>query len=516
MPMTADAVSIYLGIIKAGMCVVSIADSFASHEIKTRLQIAEAKAIFTQDVIERSGKEFPLYQKVIDADAPMAIVIPCSEKLSTSLRKQDVSWLDFKSRCSMPLRSDFKTRFSASLCSPLSAPTGARNGQADRRTKSGFEVVRCNPEDETNILFSSGTTGEPKAIPWTHTTPIKCASDGYLHHDIQPDDVVAWPTNLGWMMGPWLIYATLINKGAIALFDGSPTSREFCHFVEKTKVTMLGVVPSIVKAWRENGSAAGIDWSSIKCFSSTGECSNADDYAWLMAQAGNRPIIEYCGGTEIGGGYLTGTLLQPAIPATFTTPALGIDFVILDEEGKPTNNGEVFLIPPSIGLSTKLLNQDHHKVYFADTPQGAQGRRHGDQIEKLPNGYYRAHGRADDTMNLGGIKVSSAEIERVLNRVDGIQETAAIAVSPKDGGPSLLVIYVVIKASFPQKRESHVNTGDPRMREGDIPFLKECMQRAIKENLNPLFKIHDVVIIDSLPRTASHKVMRRTLRKNYS
>ena len=168
----------------------------------------------------------------------------------------------------------------------------------------------------------------------------------------------------------------------------------------------------------------GLDWQAIKAFSSTGECSNSEDMLFLMSNAGYRPIIEYCGGTEIGGGYLTGTTIQPATPATFTTPALGLDIVICDEEGQPTDNGEVFVTPPSIGLSTELLNKGHHEVYFEGTPQLPKMpplRRHGDGVERLTDGYYRIHGRVDDTMNLSGIKVSSAEIEEVLNSVSGIR-----------------------------------------------------------------------------------------------
>ena len=108
---------------------------------------------------------------------------------------------------------------------------------------------------------------------------------------------------------------------------------------------------------------------------------------------------------------------------------------------------------------------------------------------------YRVQGRVDDTMNLSGIKVSSAEIEEVLNVVDGIQETAAVAVSPKDGGPSQLVIYAVLTASAPTKQALHAT-----------------LQTALSEHINPLFRVHDVVIVEALPRTASNKVMRRLLR----
>ena len=485
MPMNAESVAIYLGIVKAGCVVVGIADSFAPDEIATRLRIGKAKAIFTQDYINRAGKRLPLYEKVIAANAPKAIVFSADSKLNLAMQKpcesgdtvapiqreDDMTWQDFLS---------------------------------DNET---FTAVPCHPDAHTNILFSSGTTGEPKAIPWTHTTPIKAAADAYLHHDIHPGDVLAWHTNLGWMMGPWLIYASLINRATIALYDGVPTGRDFGVFVQNAKVSMLGVVPTLVRAWKNIGCMHGLDWQAIRAFSSTGECSNPEEMLYLMALAGYKPVIEYCGGTEIGGGYITGTRVQPAAPSMFTTPALGVDFLLFNENGEPTDNGEVFILPPSLGLSTSLLNADHNEVYFAGTPQ-PNLRRHGDAIERFGNGFetepwlagtkYRVHGRVDDTMNLSGIKVSSAEIEEVLNVVDEIQETAAVAVSPKDGGPSQLVIYAVLAASRsePTKQELHAT-----------------LQTTLSYHLNPLFRIHDVVIVEALPRTASNKVMRRLLRE---
>lgn len=466
MPMTAEAVAIYLGIVAAGCVVVGIADSFQPREIAMRLRIAGAVAVFTQDVLLRGGKTLPLYANAVEAGAPRTIVLPAQDRATLSLRAGDLEWRDF-------LEAD----------APL-------------------ETTPREPSDTINILFSSGTTGEPKAIPWTQTTPIKCAADAHFHQNTQPGDVLVWPTNLGWMMGPWLIFASLMNRAAMGLYYGAPTGRPFGQFVQETKATMLGVVPSLVKTWRNTDCMQGLDWRALKLFSSTGECSSADDMRWLMQQAGGRPIIEYCGGTEIGGGYITGTVARPCVAAAFNTPALGLDFVILDEQGHPADSGELFIVPPSIGLSTSLLNKDHHEVYFSGTPRGLEGetlRRHGDQMERLPGGYWHAQGRADDTMNLGGIKVSSAEIEQVLQTVPGILETAAIAVS-SGGGPSQLVIYAVCSSTQTLKETE----------------LATAMQGAIKRDLNPLFKIYDLVLIEALPRTASNKVMRRELRARYS
>ena len=461
MPMTVEAVVAYLGIIAAGGVVVSIADSFAPDEIATRFSITNPVAVVTQDRAVRLGRDLPMYAKCVEAMAPKCIVVETGADIEW--RKGDVAWSGF-----VVAGAEF---------APVNRPANAH----------------------TNILFSSGTTGDPKAIPWTQTTPLKAAMDGRFHHDIHPGDVVGWPTNLGWMMGPWLIYAALLNQAAIALYADAPTTEGFIRFVEDARITMLGIVPSIVGAWRASDVLHRGDWSTIRILSSTGEASNVDDYTWLMHSAGDVPVIEYCGGTEIGGGYVTCTVLHSAVPSHFTTPALGLDLVILDEDGETSDDGEVFLVPPSMGLSTELLNVDHDNVYYRDVPDHEQQlRRHGDQLLRERGGLYRALGRVDDTMNLGGIKVSSADLEGALDDLDDVVEVAAVAVPPAGGGPDRLVVFVVPSHDL-------LDTGELRIE----------LQQLLRTRLNPLFRVHDVILIDSLPRTASHKVMRRMLRATY-
>jgi len=467
LPMIRIAVPVYLGIVAAGCQVVSIADSFAAPEIATRLRIAEARAAITCDWILRAGKRLPLYARVREAVDSLSnsipvFVTPWEDSLAVDLKSPDASLFSL-------LVDDFRFR-------PVVAPANT----------------------PINILFSSGTTGEPKAIPWTHLTPIRSAVDGYVHQDIQAGHVVAWPTNLGWMMGPWLIFASLINRASVALFEDAPTTTGFGQFVQDAQVTMLGVVPTIVKAWRSSRIMDDFDWSAIRCFSSTGESSQVDDMTWLSARAGGKPIIEYCGGTEIGGAYITSTLAQPNVPAAFSTPSIGLDFVILDDQGTPGDEGELLLIPPSIGLSNTLLNRDHDETYYRHAPHLADGpilRQHGDYFRRIGD-YYIAGGRADDTMNLGGIKVSSAEVERALNLLEGVRETAAIAVN-REGGPDRLVVFAVLEQPL------------------EPDELLVAMNRQLKQQLNPLFRVAEVAITDALPRTASNKVMRRTLRDQY-
>lgn len=465
MPMNSDAVAIYIGIIKMGGIVVSIADSFSSQEMAVRMTIAHTKAVFTQDFIAWGGKKIPLYEKVKGATHCQIIVLQQDPAFSLSLRDGDIVWKTFLLH------------------------------------QTEFNSVPRDPMQACNILFSSGTTAEPKAIPWNHTTPIKCASDAYFHQNIKPGDVLAWPTNLGWMMGPWLIFAALINHATIALYTEAPKDRAFGEFVQNAKVTMLGVVPTLVATWHQSHCMEGLDWSHIKVFSSSGECSNAVDMQYLMNLAGNKPVIEYCGGTEIGGAYVSSTVIEENIPSLFSIPTMGLTFTILDESGHVAETGEVAIIPPSIGLSTELLNANHHHVYYENMPKNMDGkilRRHGDQIKKLDNGYYVILGRVDDTMNLGGIKISSAEIERVLADFPNILESAAIAITPYTQGPSQLIIFAAT---------THLDL--------DKIKLKADMQHIINKNLNPLFKIQDVVLVPELPKTASNKIMRRILRNQY-
>jgi len=455
LPMTPEAVAAYIGIVLSGRCVVGIADAAAPPEFQKRSRIADAHAVFTVDSYLRDGKVHDIYSK---GEPP-------------HLARNDIAWTDF---------------------------LGDRDA---------YDAVPGRASDYTNILFSSGTTKDPKAIPWTQTTPIKSAADAYLHQDVRPSDVLAWPTSFGWMMGPWLTYASLVNRATMALYVGATTTRAFGEFVDRARVTMLGVVPKLVRSWKTDATMERLDWHRIRVFSSTAEPSTPEEMLYLMFLSGYRPIVEYCGGTEIGGGYITGTVVQPCAPAMFTTPALGLDLEILDG-GRPVARGEVFLVPPSIGLSTELLNYDNDEEYYDNVPKGLHGevlRRHGDQIERLGGCYYRHLGRIDDMININGVKTSSEEIRSVLKN-ELVYDTKPIAVDVDRSGQHRLVVYAVPR--------------DPRLLGSDElrAQLRREFQRAIKENLNPLLAhVEDVVLVPELPQAGPGKTRTmKELRSDYA
>src|SRR5256884_7089113 len=128
------------------------------------------------------------------------------------------------------------------------------------------------------------------------------------------------------MMGPWLTYASFVNGATMALYVGATTARPFGEFVARAGVTMLGVVPKLVRSWKTDRTMEGLDWHRIRLFSSTAEPSTPEEMVYLMFLAGYRPVVEYCGGTAGGGAYITRSLVQPGAPSPFPTPALGLDF----------------------------------------------------------------------------------------------------------------------------------------------------------------------------------------------
>lgn len=162
------------------------------------------------------------------------------------------------------------------------------------------------------------------------------------------------------------------------------------------------------------------------------QASNAEDMHWLMSRTGYTPVLEYCGGTEIGGAFCGGTLLHPCVPSAFATCTLGMELLLLAEssgsESPPVRvsartpaRGEVAVLAPAVGTSQVLLNRDHFSEYFKGMPAvNIAGdrmalRRHGDEFEVMRgHGFFRAHGRVDDTMNLGGIKVCLPSASRTL------------------------------------------------------------------------------------------------------
>jgi acetyl-CoA synthetase len=474
-PFSIEAIAIYLSLIYIGAEPVLVSDSFSAPELKKRIDIIQAKAVITTDQYWYADKQIHILPKVIEA-SPAQIILHTSENTTAiSIRNNEKDLL-------------------------LSELIG--------EDAESFIPYYQSGSDTISILFSSGTTKEPKALPWKATTPVKCAADGRLLQDIHEGDVVTWTSGMGWMMAPWLIFASLLNKVSIAVYGGAYSKKEFIDFTVATKVTVLGTIPSVVKSWRAQNFGPIANWG-VRVFSSTGEPSDTDDYLYLLYMNHFKaPIIEYCGGTEVGGGYISSVVELPNVVAHFNTAAPGSSFILLDEKNQvlsSSGSGEVYLIPPSIGLSQQILNKNHFEEYYSnlpDIPGYPLLRRHGDGFHVSTYAginYYKSIGRTDDSMNLGGIKISAVEIETIINKHPMVVESAAIASQEKNGGPERLVIFIHSK--------------DPAI---EISKFQKELQKMIQTELNPLFKISEIILKNNFPRTASNKLMRKELRKEYT
>lgn len=473
-PFSIDAIICYLALIYIGAEPVLVADSFSSIELKKRMEIIHANTIITTDQYIYADKNMDVLSKVLEANPTSIILIDSQIQHAEKIRNN---------------KNDFLIHELYASPSEVTEP------------------YYHSSSDNISILFSSGTTKEPKAIPWKATTPIKCAADGALLQDIHEGDVVTWTSGMGWMMAPWLIFASLLNKASIAIYNGAYSKKGFIDFTIQTKVTVLGTIPSVVKSWRNQDFGKIKDWN-IRVFSSTGEPSDQEDYVYLSYMNDFKaPIIEYCGGTEIGGAYISSVVELPNAVSYFNTATPGTAFILVTDQLtalSEVGTGEVFIIPPAMGLSQKLLNKSHYEEYYSNLPEITDYpilRKHGDGFHLHKYGnilYYKSIGRTDDTMNLGGIKISSIEIETIINLHPDIYECAAIATQDKTGGPEKLVLVIQLSNKL-----------------ADEAVLKKELQKMIQRELNPLFKISNIYYKDCLPRTASNKILRKELRKEF-
>ena len=320
------------------------------------------------------------------------------------------------------------------------------------------------------------------------------------------------------------------------------------------RATLVGCVPSLVAAWRASGVLDGVDLASVRCFASTGEASRVQDSLWLMSRVpGYRPIVEYCGGTEVGGGYMCGSVYAPSSPSCFFGLNVGCDVVLLVSDGGvvPYEDaaasgvpvvGEVALRPPILGSSRYLLaasGRSHYDAYYNGMGVAERGpamrasaigglldsaamvaeqrlRRHGDRVEVMVGGYLRARGRTDDAFNLGGIKTSSLEVEAALmgglDASTRVAEVAAVAVSPPGGGPDSLWLGIAVAPDALDACSAGPSAAGQPWRPASPALVRACAS-AVKARLNPLFKVAGAVVVaGALPRTASNKVLRSTVR----
>ena len=220
-----------------------------------------------------------------------------------------------------------------------------------------LETHAFDPETPVLLIYTSGTTGRPKGAVHVHGGfPIKTAQDMAHGFDVQADDVVFWFTDIGWMMGPWLIFGSLILGATMVLYEGTPDTPgpdRLWRIVADHKVSILGVSPTLVRGLMSAGAEhpQRHDLSSLRVLGGTGEPWNPEPFNWYFTQVGKRrlPVINYTGGTEIAGGILCGNVLSRLRPCSSTTSA-AMPGSSANEQGRTRLRTLPQRMPPAISV----------------------------------------------------------------------------------------------------------------------------------------------------------------------
>ncbi|PYL06440.1 MAG: AMP-dependent synthetase [Verrucomicrobia bacterium] len=482
MPMVPEIVIAMLAIIKIGGIFLPLFSGFGAAAIVSRLNDAEAKALFTAEGTYRRGK-FCAMKPIADEAAAQ---IPTLQHLL--VLKQSGEWTH-EAAGSVVLNGH-------SLDSLRTASA----------TATAIQTERTSGEDPMMIIYTSGTTGRPKGAVHTHCGfPIKSAQDMWHGLDLHPDETLFWMTDMGWMMGPWEVFGTLLLGATMMLYDGAPDfpgPDRVWSLVDRHKVTALGVSPTLIRALRRHGDEIvhRHDLSSLRKFASTGEPWNPDPWMWLFQNVGGGklPIINYSGGTEISGGIVMGNVLTPMKPCAFSGPLPGMAADVVDENGNSVRGqvGELVIREPWIGM-TRGFWKDRQRYIEAYWSRFPDVWVHGDWAAIDDDGLWYILGRSDDTIKIAGKRVGPAEVESVLVAHPQVSEAAAVGVPDPLKGEALVCFCVL-------KQDAN----------GDIALaaqLKENVARDLGKALAP----KEILFVRDIPKTRNAKVMRRVLRAAY-
>jgi acetyl-CoA synthetase len=365
------------------------------------------------------------------------------------------------------------------------------------------------------LLYTSGSTGRPKGVNHVHAGfPIKCMIDQYLCMDVKPGDRMLWYTDMGWMMGPFLVFGALGLGASIVLYEGTPdypAPDRLWQICAAHGVTHLGIAPTAIRALMSHGDDHPWrhDLSQLRILASSGEAWNTEPWKWFASNVGRgrAPIINYSGGTEIGGGILGAFPIMPLVPNSFHGPIPGMIADVFDPQGQPVRDavGELVLTAPWPGMSQSFWGgapDRHDDARFLATYWGrfADTWVHGDWcvIETVGEAeFWFIRGRSDDTINVAGKRVGPAEFESAVVTHPTVREAAAIAV-PDDLKGDVVVILAVLRDRADETEALRAE-------------LVACVDRGLGKSLRP----KAVYFVDDLPRTRNLKVMRRVARAQY-
>jgi acetyl-CoA synthetase len=470
MPMLPETVAALVATMKVGAVFLPLFSGYGADAIATRLGDAGARALITADGFLRRGHTVDMARVAWEAvrSVPSLETVVMTSRTGHAINGDPDVWRHWPAPASTP-----------------------------------FETRSVDSEHTLFIAYTSGTTGRPKGSVAVHAGfGVKVAEEVAFQFDAGADDTLFWFTDMGWIMGPWEVVGALANGATLALYEGAPDHPgpdRLWSFVERHRVTILGISPTLVRSLLPQGDdpVRAHDLSSLRILGSTGEPWNEGPWRWYfdVVGGGRCPVINISGGTEVGACFLSPHPVQPLKPMSLGGPALGMAVDVYDDAGRPVRGevGELVCTRPWPGM-TRGLYQDPERyleTYWSTFP-GVW--RHGDWASIDEDGHWFLHGRSDDTIKVAGKRLGPAEVESALVSHDAVVEAVAVGLPDEVKGESLWC-FVVLAAGADES-----------------DGLRTALADVVSARLGKSFRPAAVRFVDAIPKTRNAKVLRRAVR----
>lgn len=475
-PNITEAIVAFLACASIGATWSSCSPDFGSPTVIDRFKQIEPRILIAVDGYRYGGRDFDRMQTVkqIEAAIPTlekTVVLPyLNEKPDLSSLKKGEYWSEFVN--------------------------------ADADAELTFEQV---PFDHPLwILYSSGTTGLPKAIVQGHGGIIlEHLKKSILQTDLKEEDRFFWFTTTGWMM--WnVVVGSLLAGSTIILYDGNPgypNLEAMWKLAEATEMTVFGTSASYLLSCMNEGLHPKDTYqlSKLKSIMATGSPLPPEGFKWVYDNVNSDIwLASASGGTDLCTAFVTGSPTLPVYAGFIQARALGADVHAFDEEGHPVVDevGELVVTEPMPSMPLYFWNdhdgQRYYESYF-DMYPGLW--RHGDWIKIRPDGSCQIYGRSDSTINRGGIRMGTSEIYSAVESVEGITDSLVVDVS-NEKGEAFMPLFVVLAEGVSL-----------------TPDLKKELAKQIRENCSPRHVPNEVYEIEEVPRTLNGKKLEVPIKK---
>lgn len=354
------------------------------------------------------------------------------------------------------------------------------------------------------VLYSSGTTGIPKAITQGHGgVLLEQLKHLGLHCDLKPGDRFCWYSTTGWVM--WNIGLSALLLGAVAvLYDGNPAhpgQDRLWALAEQARLTHFGTGAAYLIACMKAGLAPGRhqDLTALRMLGSTGSPLPEEAFEWVYdAVKPDLWLLSMSGGTDIASAFVGGCPLLPVRAGEIQCALLGVDVQALDPEGRPLVGevGEMVVMAPMPSMPVYFWNDPgdvrYRESYFEDYP----GRwRHGDWMRLSPAGTVQILGRSDATLNRGGVRIGSAEVYRGVERVAAVADSLAVSIELADGG-HYLPLFVRLQPGLV------LDDG-----------IRSAIRASLREHCSPRHVPDEILQVGEIPYTLTGKKMETPVKK---